>query len=166
MFTGTLLTVVADAWLRVYHADPVQLGMQSAPQDYVSRALQSPDPAQAWKTWLRQIVRHAVVGGDMCPSLQGPCSSPPSLLSLIQEIEDRQRRWHAPGQHPFSHNNPLSPESSPCDQQKNHSEKELLCLRVVGSARAVLIKFNFEPHDFPDGVIPDNLKRESAHSIL
>jgi hypothetical protein len=32
---------------------------------------------------------------------------------------------------------------------------------VVGSARVVLSKFNFEPHDFPEGVIPDDMKQIS-----
>lgn len=158
MFTGTLLTVVADAWLRVYHSDPVELGMQSAPQHFISLALQSPDPAKTWSGWLRQIVRQAVVGGSMCSSLETPCSTPPNLLSLIREVEDRQRRWHQPGQHPFPQNNPFNSEQCSGAQAQSHDEKELLCLRVVGSARAVLAKFNFEPQDFPEGVVPDDLK--------
>ncbi|KAJ5151844.1 hypothetical protein N7492_010139 [Penicillium capsulatum] len=161
MFTGTLLTVIADAWLRVYQADPVELGMQSAPKEYVSLVLSSPDPPQAWRDWLRQIVRYAVVGGDISPSLRSPCSSHPDLLSLIQEVENRQRRWHEPGQHPLPHN-PLNPGTHPAGEGEPHSEKELLCLRVVGSARAVLAKFNFEPSDFPHGVIPEDLKHGSA----
>ncbi|KAJ5112187.1 hypothetical protein N7532_000232, partial [Penicillium argentinense] len=165
MFTGTLLTVVADSWLRVYNSDPVELGIQSAPPEYVSIALQSEDPAQAWNSWLRQIVRRAVVGGSLSPEAGTRCSGQPDLLSLIREVENRQRRWHAPGQHPFEGYNPLKPGPlGPSPDEKPNGEcdeKELLCLRVVGSARSVLARFQFEPEDFPGGVIPDDLQNKS-----
>ncbi|KAJ6131062.1 hypothetical protein N7523_001522 [Penicillium sp. IBT 18751x] len=168
MFTGTLLTVVADAWLRVYHSDASQLGPQSASPEYVSRVLQSEDPAQAWNTWLRQIVCRAVIGGSLEADAVARCSDQPSLLSLITEVEARQRRWHEPGQHPFNGFDLMNPLSS-CDplvpqengDQDQHEEKELLCLRVVGSARAVIAKFNFDPSEFPDGFSPENLTPES-----
>lgn len=162
MFTGTLLTVVADAWLRVYNSDAIELGMQSASPEYISRVLQSADPAQAWNDWLRQIVRRAVIGGHLDPEAGIRCSEQPDLLSLITEVENRQRRWHEPGQHPFTGINPLSPESSAPgsnEQDQSCNEKELLCLRVVGSARSVIAKFNFESHEFPQGIVPDDLKR-------
>lgn len=155
MFTGTLLTVIADAWLRVYNSDAAELGIQSAPPEFISHVLQSPDPAQAWNNWQRQVVRRAVIGGPVGTEAEIRCSKQRDLLSLINEVENRQRRWHEPGQHPLPQN-PLGPNhpKEPCD------EKELFCLRIVGSARAVLSKFNFEPSEFPDGVVPDNLKSE------
>lgn len=165
MFTGTLLTVVADAWLRVYNSDAAELGVQSAPPEYASRVLQSADPAQAWNDWLRQIVRRAVIGGHLDPEAGTRCSNQPDLLSLITEVENRQRRWHEPGQHPFTGNNPLSPgsfASGENEQDEPRDEKELLCLRVVGSARSVIAKFNFEPHEFPQGVVPDDLRRRTS----
>lgn len=165
MLTGTLLTVVADAWLRVYNSDAAELGMQSAPPEYASRMLQSPDPAQAWKDWLRQIVRRAVIGGRLDPETGTRCSDQPDLLSLITEVENRQRRWHEPGQHPFTGRNPLTPGGFAADEVEKHEpcdEKKLLCLRVVGSARSVIAKFHFEPHEFPQGVIPDDLRRGSS----
>lgn len=151
MFTGTLLTVVADAWLRVYNSDPVELGMQSAPPEYVSRVLQSEDPAHAWNDWLRQIVRRAVIGGHFNPEAGNRCSDQPDLLSLITEVENRQRRWHEPGNHPFTGLKSDGHERS-CD------EKELLCLRVVGNARSVIAKFDFEPHEFPQGFVVNDLE--------
>lgn len=157
MFTGTLLTVVADAWLRVYNSDPAGLAMQAAPPEFVSRALQYPSPEQAWKCWLRQIVRRAVIGGPFGKEAEIPYSNQPDLLSLINEVENRQRRWHEPGQHPFPENNPFEPGHDH-DTAQSCSEKEHLCLRVVGSARSVLAKFKFEPHEFTDGVVPDDLK--------
>ncbi|KAJ5637368.1 hypothetical protein N7490_007247 [Penicillium lividum] len=149
MFTGTLLTVVADAWLRVFNSDPAQLGMQSAPPEYISRVQQSADAAQLWNSWLRQIVRRAVIGGPYDPTVSSRCAAQPSLLSLINEVENRQRRWHEPSAHPFSENNPLQSLNG----EQSAEEKELLCIRVVGSARAVISKFNFEPHEFPEGSV-------------
>jgi len=164
MFTGTLLTVVADAWLRVYNSDAADLGVQSASPEYVSRVLQSEDPAQAWNSWLRQIVRRAVIGGGLEPEAAVNCCNQPDLLSLITEVENRQRHWHEPGQHPLNGSNPSNPSadgSLVCNQDQRE-EKELFCLRVVGSARSVIAKFNFDPSEFPGGVVPDNLKAQSG----
>lgn len=160
MFIGTLLTVVADAWLRVYNSDPVELGMQSAPPEYISCVLQSADPAQAWNDWLRQIVRRAVIGGPLDPRAGTRCSEQPDLLSLIMEVENRQRRWHEPGQHPLTGYNPMDPSEQ--EPSYDGNEKELWCLRVVGSARSVIAKFNFEPHEFPGGIVPDDLRGKSG----
>ncbi|KAF7720075.1 Fungal Zn(2)-Cys(6) binuclear cluster domain-containing protein [Penicillium ucsense] len=162
MFTGTLLTVVADAWLRVYNSDPMELGKQSAPPEFVSKAAQCPDQPEVWKNWLRQIVRQAVVGGYLDPEAGTRCSKQRDLLSLIRELEERQHRWHTPGQHPLGECNPLHSKAAGqprADPDEDNDEKELLCIRVVGSARSVLTKFNFEPQDFPGGVIPDDMAR-------
>lgn len=155
MFIGTLLTVVADSWLRVSQADPVELGMQSAPPDFVSEALQSPDPAQVWKTWLHDVVRRAVIGGSVGPGAMIACSWQPALLTMIMEIEARQRRWHEPGQHPLRGYNPLSTsDSARSEDQDDPADKEFLCLRVVGNAREVIKRFNFDPSEYPEGVEP------------
>ncbi|KAI2790465.1 hypothetical protein POX_d05981 [Penicillium oxalicum] len=162
MFTGTLLTVVADAWLRVYNSDPMELGKQSAPPEFVNKAAQCANQIEVWKDWLRQIVRQAVVGGYLDPEAGTRCSKQRDLLSLIRELEERQRRWHSPGQHPLGE---CTPMSSPAagqhrgDADEDTDEKQLLCIRVVGSARSVLAKFNFEPRDFPGGQIPDDMAR-------
>ncbi|KAJ5811832.1 hypothetical protein N7474_008133 [Penicillium riverlandense] len=156
MFTGTLLTVVADAWLRVFKANAAEIGMQAASPSYVSRVLQSADPAKGWENWLRQVVRHAVIGGHMDPDAQPSGCNQPDLLSVIQEIEDRQRRWHHPGhQHWPPHPTPLGrPHLDPNDPENSCDEKDLLCLRVVGNARRVISSFGFEPHEYPEGVAP------------
>lgn len=155
MFTGTLLTVLADAWLRMYQSDPVELGLQHAPSEFIDRITQCEDPAQGWKNWLRQTVRKGVVGGNLDPAAFTRCSEVPSILQLIIAVEDRQRRWHEPGKHPVNDNHfSMGGLMGNQDCQKPLDEKELLCMRVVGSARQVLKKFNFGPEDFPDGVIP------------
>ncbi|KAJ5698432.1 hypothetical protein N7462_000437 [Penicillium macrosclerotiorum] len=164
MFTGTLLTVVADAWLRVYNSDAAELGLHSAPPEFTAKALRSADPAQTWREWLRQIVRRAVVGGYLDPEAGSRCSGQPDLLSLIREVEDRQRHWHEPGKHPCEGHNPIMSSAvghHAHDHDGTHNEKELLCLRVVGSARSVLLRFKFEARDFPGSAIPNDLKHAS-----
>ncbi|KAA8652213.1 Zn(II)2Cys6 transcription factor rglT [Aspergillus tanneri] len=152
MFTGTLLTVMGDAWLRVSKADAAELGKQAAPSSYVYTINQnSSNPAESWKEWLRQTVRSGVAGVPSDPAGAVQCSGAPSLLSLIEEMEARQRRWHQSHPLPQSERLNVSPEvlAKPYDPQK---EQDLLCLRVVKSAREVIAKFEFEPHEFPDGV--------------
>ncbi|KAF7158099.1 hypothetical protein CNMCM6106_004421 [Aspergillus hiratsukae] len=147
MFTGTLLNVLADAWLRVSKADAEELGKSAAPPDYVASVTQnSPSPAEAWKDWLRQTVRSAVTGGPADLAGQVKCSGSPTLLSLIEEMEARQHRWHR-SQRISSLNEPRS--CSPV-----HREEDLLCLRVIRSARDVIAKFEFAPHEYPEGAVP------------
>jgi hypothetical protein len=155
-FVGTLLTVATDNWLRVWKTDPVELGMQSAPAEYVTKVLQSADPAQAWASWLRQTVRRAVIGGPMEPGAAGVCAERVDLLSIIRGLEERQRRWHQPGQHPLQTQcNPLTPSPSESSQnEEDGQEKDYLCLRIAGSAKAVIAKFNFDISDYPEGVEP------------
>lgn len=161
MFTGTLLTVLADAWLRLYKMDPVELGMQHATPAYITRMTHSEDPAQGWRNWLKQLVRSYVIGGSLDPEATTLPSEQPSILELILAVEDRQRRWHQPGGHPLHDNHfPGFGHEDHTGCKEPTDERELLCMRVVGSARAVLAKFNFAPEDFPDGVIPESLTNE------
>ncbi|KAJ5827707.1 hypothetical protein N7447_004470 [Penicillium robsamsonii] len=161
MFLGTLLTVVADSWLRVSQADAMDLGMQTAPPHFASEVHQSPNPAQVWKSWLHQVVRRAVIGGPVEPGAIVACSEQPDLLSMIGELESRQRRWHEPGQHPLGQNplgqwNTMSSLSDPLglEDKDEPDEAKFLCLRVVGSSREVITKFNFDPSEYPEGVEP------------
>ncbi|PKY00915.1 hypothetical protein P168DRAFT_275506 [Aspergillus campestris IBT 28561] len=147
MFTGTLLNVIADAWLRVSKTDPVELGRQAAPPAYVSALQNSPNPTEAWADWLRQTVRSSLLGTPSDEAGSVKCSQVPSLLSCIIEMENRQRSWHQ------SH--PLSPSDSPnqADLDCQVEEENLLCIRVARSAREVIAKFGFEPHEYPNGVV-------------
>lgn len=153
MFTGTLLNVMGDAWLRVSKADAVELGKQAAPSSYAQAINQnSPDPTESWKEWLRQTVRSGVLGGPSDPAGSVRCSDSPSLLCLIQEMEARQRRWHKSHPLPPSERVNTPPENceKPYDPQE---EQDYLCLRVVNSAKEVIARFKFEPHEYPDGVV-------------
>ncbi|KAK6815134.1 hypothetical protein RU639_008427 [Aspergillus parasiticus] len=155
MFTGTLLNIVADAWLRVSKTNAEELGKQAAPPAYVAALNKnSVDPTAAWKDWLRQIVRSGVIGGPADPAGSVACSDSPSLLSLVQEMEARQRQWHLE-RHPEAR-----PDNSDTGSKRPavigpdpRDEQGWLCFRVAKSAREVISRFEFEPHEYPDGVI-------------
>ncbi|KAE8393939.1 C6 finger domain protein [Aspergillus alliaceus] len=155
MFTGTLLNVVADAWLRVSKTDAEELGKQAAPPAYVAVVNKnSLDSTAAWKDWLRQIVRSGVIGGPADPAGSVACSDSPSLLSLVQELEARQRKWHLE-RHPQAR---LGDPNARSEQSIEtgvdpRDEQGWLCVRVAKSARDVIARFEFEPHEYPDGVI-------------
>lgn len=147
--------MVADSWLRVSKTNAVELGMQSAPAEYITKVSQSEDPGKYWQIWLNQIVRRAVVGGPLDSDGVVACSDQIDLLSIVTEIENRQRRWHEPGQHPFGKNgHPMAPTPPTHENEDDGKEKDHLCIRIVGSARAVIAKFNFDPSDYPEGVEP------------
>ncbi|RAK73922.1 Zn(II)2Cys6 transcription factor rglT [Aspergillus fijiensis CBS 313.89] len=147
MCTGTLLAVIADSWLRVYKANPVDLGKQSTSPAYAATVEQSLNPVAGWKDWLRQTVRGGVVGGPYDPVGSPQVTETPSLLALIEEMEARQRSWHQ--SHPLPAEERLLPV-----QNCSTGESELLCLRVIKSAREVIAKFGFEPSDYPQGTTP------------
>ncbi|KAL1986627.1 hypothetical protein VTN96DRAFT_6005 [Rasamsonia emersonii] len=177
MMLGTLLSVLADAWLRVSQADAQDLGKQTAPPAFEASITQDPEGAKArWKQWLRQVVRRAVIGGPVDPSIFAPsplCDQTPDLLSLVTEMEERQRRWHAEGigrfmfkKHTDCDKNPEKScnESQPAkgnNPNENHREddekldtgqQEMFCLKVVGMAKTAISRFGFEPHEYPEGV--------------
>ena len=166
MLTATLLTVAADCWVCVSKANASELGQQTVSPQYVSLVNSSPDPAEAWRCWLRQVVRRAVIGGAVDEYAGVQCSQIPDLLSVIKEMEARQRRWHSKaGLHPFNglYNSQERSSNEPTDTGCHHrlqaerqwcDEEDAVCLRVIGNARAVLSQLNFEPHEYPDGVVP------------
>ncbi|KAL3448835.1 hypothetical protein BJX65DRAFT_306836 [Aspergillus insuetus] len=158
MFTGTLLNVIADSWLRVSKADAMELGRLVAPPTYTAMVNKSENPAVAWKDYLRQLVRHSVIRGPMDPAAKTQCAiGTPSVLDLIEEMEARQRRWH---QSPESH--PLPPHqrlNDPDPESMNRDEQDLLCIRVAKSARNVIAKFEFQPEEYEESIpslSPDN----------
>lgn len=172
MFLGTLLNVIADTWLRVSQANAEVLGRETAPVPYVASLMQNPNPMESWRTWLRRTVRSAVIGGPIEDAGRSQCSDSPDLLSLIKEFEERQRSWHSNGtshplyQSPQSQNLGAQPSGGAhgVDDRRNHqtsfdagmiarNEGDLLCFQVVGSARKVISKFNFQPHEYPNGVV-------------
>lgn len=154
MLTGTLLNIIADGWVRVSKADAADLGRQSAFPQHVAFINSTPDPAGNWKIWLRQVVRHALIGGPTTECAKIQCSSSPDLLSIIKELESRQRSWHSGrGSHPLHQKQSSDSNGHSPLTEEDCDEKDILCLRVVGSARLVIDKLNFEPHEYPDGVV-------------
>jgi hypothetical protein len=179
MMLGTLLSVVSDAWLRVSEADAEALGKEIAPAAFQNSVIEDPQGAkEKWRQWLREVIRWSVIGSCIEPEFCQPtvvCSCTPDILSLIREMETRQRRWHAEKR---SHNltpqsdtaysrlhTPQSlsrststaasdPEIDPAEEKQNMEERDMLCLKIVGAARAVIERFNFQPWEYPDGVEP------------
>ncbi|KAL6236413.1 hypothetical protein BDW75DRAFT_206724 [Aspergillus navahoensis] len=152
MFTGTLLNVIADSWLRVSQAEACELGNQVAPPAYAAKMNSSPDVRVAWNNYLRQLVRFSVIRGPMDSDAQTPCAQQaPSVLDLVEEMEARQRRWHeSPDSHPLPSDQRLN---SPSDQYcLNRDEQDLLCIRVAKSARNVIAKFGFQSDEYPESV--------------
>lgn len=178
MMLGTLLSVLADAWLRVSQADAQDLGKQTAPPAFEASITQDPEGAKAtWKQWLHQVVRRAVIGGPMDPNIFAPSplsNKTPDLLSLVTEMEERQRRWHAEGigrymfknhtdcdKNPEKPCNGLQPGKDNDNPNENHREddekhgtgqREMFCLKVVGMAKTAISRFGFEPHEYPEGI--------------
>ncbi|KAL4868160.1 hypothetical protein BDV12DRAFT_170168 [Aspergillus spectabilis] len=152
MFTGTLLNVIADSWLRLSKANACELGNQVAPPAYSAAINRSPDPKAAWEDYLRQLVRFSVIRGPMDSGAKTQCAEDaPSVLCLVEEMEARQRRWHA-----SSDFHPLPPDqrlNAPSEQDcLNRDEQDLLCIRVANSARNVIAKFGFQSDEYPESM--------------
>ncbi|EAW07911.1 Zn(II)2Cys6 transcription factor rglT [Aspergillus clavatus NRRL 1] len=150
MFTGTLLNVMADAWLRVSMTDAEELCKSAAPPAYVAALVQnSSNLSESWKEWLRQTVRNAITGGSVDPAGQVKCSDSPTLMSLVEEMEARQHRWH---QSRAAESPDQSTSSSPPNLD-DRQEGDMLCLRVLRNVRDVIDKFEFAPHEYPESSI-------------
>lgn len=183
MMLGTLLSVVSDAWLRVSEADAEALGKEIAPAAFQDSVPEDPQAAKTiWQKWLRQIIRWSVIGGSLSPEIcphSVVCACTPDILSLIREMEERQRRWHfeklshnltPAGQgcsdtsysrlgspHSLAHSAStalIDPDVDSAEEELNLQERDMLCLKIVGAARAVVARFKFEPWEYPDGVEP------------
>lgn len=81
------------------------------------------------------------------------CEETLDLISLIIEMEQRQNMWHELGIANFSGKGEMKCEPLHANGGHGHStskqveERDFLCLRVVGSARDLLEKFDFQPED-------------------
>jgi hypothetical protein len=191
MMLGTLLSVMADAWYKIGQVDAGTLGRElSSPEFQALLISNDQDTKETWQKWLRQVLRRAIIGvpihTNLCQQTVA-CTKTPDLLSLVREMETRQRRWHAQGMSllppkgydscsrtPSSSNiSPdvmeLTPDSTPKsassasgeglspDEVEKHqdiAERDYLCLRIVGTSKQVIQKFNFHPSEYPAGVEP------------
>jgi hypothetical protein len=149
MLLGSLLNVIGDSWLRVYRMNPEDWGNDAVPSSYIDSLPTNPElRRERWKQWLYQVVRHAVIGSSVDPfvidAIQTQCLESPNLLSLIEELEARQRRWHATGRTSFDCKL-NDPSNLSIAQISEH--RDFLCLRIVGSARILIGNFGFEPDE-------------------
>ncbi|EED20275.1 C6 finger domain protein, putative [Talaromyces stipitatus ATCC 10500] len=101
MMLGTLLSVMADAWYKISLTDASTLGRELASPEFKQLVMNNKDPHAeelAWNHWLRRFLRRAIIGTPIDPKLCPPTAVhniTPDLYSLIRELEDRQRYWHA-----------------------------------------------------------------------
>ncbi|PGH19141.1 hypothetical protein AJ80_04219 [Polytolypa hystricis UAMH7299] len=149
MLLGTLLSVVADGWLRISRSTPEELGHATVTPSFIA-ALPSDagDRRAKWADWLHHVVRHGVAGSDVVPTVnavQAQCLEAPSLLSLVEELEARQHRWHAASppslMHHHHHQHMHNRDAGTTEQQ--HQERDYLCLRIIGQARNVIAQIGF-----------------------
>ncbi|KAK2836882.1 hypothetical protein FQN49_006632, partial [Arthroderma sp. PD_2] len=102
-----------------------------------------------WREWLHQVVRYGVIGNTSPPTVhlvQSQCEEAPSLLSLVEEMEERQLRWHATRLPP---DNPSCPRDRTLSQTTtDQKEPDFLCLRIAGNARQTIDQFAFDARDF------------------
>lgn len=158
MLLGTLFNVIGDGWLRVSRSNSRELGIHCSPASYAATMPEDPVKQQEfWSHWHRQIIRRGVIGGQFDPAMYTPdlrCEETPDLLSLIREMEDRQKMWHEFGMVNFHEKGGEKCEALHVNGGHDHAtsrqveERDFLCLRVVGSARNLLERFNFQPEDY------------------
>lgn len=148
MMLGTLLSVMADAWFRIARADAGTLGRELTSPEFQQLLIEKQqDTRAAWRFWLRQVLRRAIIGVPIHAKLCQPtvaCNKTPDLLSLIREMEARQHKWHSergcadPSAMPFSTTNSTrtssytssddmstSPDSSPKSSSNLSSVEDL-----------------------------------------
>ena len=148
MMLGTLLTVTADAWLRLTTVDAETLGKETVCALYLASVPTDPlERQEYWNQWLRKVIKHGVIGNSVAPpvhAVQSQCLESPDLLTLIEELEERQRVRHAarPCEDAEARNG--TNESTP------QKERDYLCLRIIGNAREVIDRFGFDPNDLQD----------------
>lgn len=99
---STLLNILVDLWIRIWESDAEALSKQLASPAYqLTLSAESVEVANASRRhWLRQFVRRGLIGGPLAQETFLPSifsDETPDVLSLIREMEDRQRRWHARG---------------------------------------------------------------------
>ncbi|PGH15826.1 hypothetical protein AJ79_02207 [Helicocarpus griseus UAMH5409] len=150
MLLGTLLSVIGDSWLKVTHMDAEQLGTNTLSPSFVASFPSDPNERQRkWKRWLRHVVRHGVIGSTNTPrvdAVQNESLESPNLLSLIEELENRQRQWHAnprPHQIEYRVGAPNQYHNHPPGSGAQTQDTEHLCIQIAGTARRVIDRFGF-----------------------
>ncbi|QSS54402.1 C6 finger domain-containing protein [Histoplasma capsulatum var. duboisii H88] len=153
MILGSLLNVIGDTWFKVSHMDAEQLGRNVLSPAFIASLPSDPGERQRrWKRWLRHVVRHGVIGSAITPmvdSVQEESSGCPSLLSLIQELEARQRWWHAQARDHTDYRTgiPKPNNEVPTSEGGQPQDTEYMCSRMAGTARQVIDRFEFDDEE-------------------
>ncbi|PGH31321.1 hypothetical protein GX50_05916 [[Emmonsia] crescens] len=153
MILGSLLNVIGDTWLKVSQMDAEQLGRDVVSPSFVASLPSDPgERQQRWKRWLRHVVRHGVIGSAITPivdAVQDESSESPNLLSLVQELETRQRWWHAQPRDQIGYRTGMlrpSGDLSTGEAGQPH-DTEYMCTRIAGTARQVIERFDFDDEE-------------------
>ncbi|OAX80452.1 hypothetical protein ACJ72_05214 [Emergomyces africanus] len=152
MILGSLLNVIGDTWLKVSQMNAEQLGSEILSPTFIASLPSEPgERERRWKRWLRHVVRHGVIGSTITPmvdAVQDEISESPNLLSLIQELEARQRWWHAPRDPIEYRTGMLRPNGDlPARESGQSQDTEYMCTRIAGTAREVIDRFEFDDEE-------------------
>ncbi|KAL2369254.1 C6 finger domain-containing protein [Blastomyces gilchristii SLH14081] len=159
MILGSLLNVIGDTWFKISQMDAEQLGRDVLCPSFIASLPSDPGERQRrWKRWLRHVVRHAVIGCAVTPmvdSVQEESAESPSLLALIEELETRQRLWHAQPRPPSACRGGTGAGAGvfrtsgdqPAGEADRQQDAEYWCTRTAGTARQVIERFEFSDEE-------------------
>ncbi|EZF36453.1 hypothetical protein H109_03679 [Trichophyton interdigitale MR816] len=162
MLLGTLLTCIANSWFEVSFQDGQRLAIETLDQSFLD-SLPADEAARTafFKNWLRELVRYSVIGHATPPNaplLRKQFEDSPNLLGLVEEMEARQRRWHA-------ERLPMVNPSCPREDENGSSstnaattstndttttepkDPDFLCLRIAGNARQIIERLGFSAEE-------------------
>ncbi|ODH48643.1 hypothetical protein GX48_05293 [Paracoccidioides brasiliensis] len=154
MVLGSLLNVLGDTWLKVSQMDAEQLGRDVISPSFIASLSSDPNERKRkWKRWLNHVIRHAIIGSAVTPmvdAVQSESLEGPNLLSLIEELEDRQRWWHSqprPDHLEFHMGGIRQPHNCPPGESAQAHDTEHLCTRIASNARRVIDRFAFDDEE-------------------
>ncbi|EFE40665.1 C6 finger domain protein, putative [Trichophyton verrucosum HKI 0517] len=161
MLLGTLLTCIANSWLEMSLRDGQQLAIETLDRSSLD-SLPADEAARTvyFRNWLRELVRYGVIGHATPPNaplVQSQCEESPNLLGLVEEMEARQRRWHAER---LPMVNPSCPREDENGSPSNNAaatstdgttiepkDPDFLCLRIAGNARQIIERLGFSAEE-------------------
>ncbi|OAL71594.1 hypothetical protein A7D00_4499 [Trichophyton violaceum] len=161
MLLGTLLTCIANSWLEMLLRDGQQLAMETLDRASLD-SLPTEEAARTvyFKNWLRELVRYSVIGHatpPKAPLVQSQCEESPNVLGLVEEMEARQRRWHAerlplvnpscPQEDENGFSSTKAAAAFTDDTASESKAPDFLCLRIAGNARQIIERFGFSAEE-------------------
>ncbi|OAX85089.1 hypothetical protein ACJ72_00532 [Emergomyces africanus] len=143
MILGSLLNVIGDTWLKVSQMNAEQLGSEILSPTFIASLPSEPgERERRWKRWLRHVVRHGVIGSTITPMVDAVQDE------ISEELEARQRWWHAPRDPIEYRTGMLRPNGDlPARESGQSQDTEYMCTRIAGTAREVIDRFEFDDEE-------------------